>query len=74
MTTTRKEHMYWCKQRALDLLNDGYLAGAVASMLSDLRKHAKTDHPGNALMAMVGFQAAATGNEDQVRSCINRFT
>lgn len=35
---TREEHLSWCKDRALRLLEGGDRAGAVASMISDLKK------------------------------------
>ena len=45
-TITRAEHLAWCKQRALELVDAGDLNGAFASMGSDLRKHPETEnHP-----------------------------
>jgi hypothetical protein len=38
MTVTRDEHLAWCKQRAIQYLETGDLAGAAASMISDLGK------------------------------------
>lgn len=38
----RAAHMQWCKDRALDLVSDGDVAGALASMTSDLGKHDDT--------------------------------
>lgn len=38
----RAEHLQWCKDRALEYLNRGDGQNAVASMLSDLRKHPQT--------------------------------
>lgn len=44
---TRDEHLAWCKQRALDYVDQGDLSAAFASMCSDLDKHERTrDHPG----------------------------
>lgn len=40
--TTRSEHMAWCKQRALEILDDGDISGAYQSMVSDLNKHPAT--------------------------------
>ncbi len=40
---TREEHVKWCKERALEYLNEGDLTNAVSSMLSDLGKHAETN-------------------------------
>jgi hypothetical protein len=36
--TSRAEHLAWCKERAKQYATAGDLAGAVASMTSDLRK------------------------------------
>lgn len=45
-TTTAKEHMAWCKKRALEYLNRESkwysTTNAVSSMLSDIRKHPET--------------------------------
>lgn len=43
-TVTRDEHMQWCKQRALEILdNGGDVAEALASMGSDLNQHPETE-------------------------------
>ena len=43
---TYDEHLAWCKQRAREYLDHGDIAGAVASMLSDMNKHEETQvHP-----------------------------
>lgn len=39
---TRQEHMQWCKDRALEYVNEGDIDQALASMLSDLGKHPET--------------------------------
>jgi hypothetical protein len=40
---TRGEHIRWCKQRALELLDaDEPVDQALTSMMSDLRKHDET--------------------------------
>jgi hypothetical protein len=36
--TTREEHLAWCKSRALRILDVHDIAGAIASMTSDLNK------------------------------------
>jgi hypothetical protein len=41
-TTTRAEHLAWCKQRALEYVDAGDLQGAFASMASDMNKHPET--------------------------------
>lgn len=42
MTTTREEHLNWCKQRALEYVEKGEIADAFMSMVSDLGKHEET--------------------------------
>lgn len=54
---TRQEHVEWCKSRALELVEAGDVAGALASMTSDLSKHPETrGHSGVELgmMLMMG--------------------
>ena len=40
--TTRAEHLAWCKKRALEYVDTGDLANALASMGSDMSKHPET--------------------------------
>jgi hypothetical protein len=42
MDTSRKEHLKWSKQRALEYIEQGDLEGTFASMTSDLNKHPET--------------------------------
>jgi hypothetical protein len=55
---TRAEHLAWCKQRALEYVDQGDVNNALASMTSDLGKHEETaGHPGielGMLLAMGG--------------------
>jgi hypothetical protein len=39
---TRDEHLAWCKAQAYELVEQGELAKAVASMVSNLSKHRQT--------------------------------
>lgn len=41
---TRQEHLAWCKERALEYVDNGDLKNAYASMISDLRKHPETEN------------------------------
>jgi hypothetical protein len=41
----RNKHLTWCKRRALEYVDQGDLASAVASMSSDLSKHPETPQP-----------------------------
>ena len=40
----RQEHLDWCKQRAIEYLNENDLNQAFASMLSDMSKHPETQN------------------------------
>ncbi len=39
---TKKEHLIWCKKRALEYVEKGELQNAFNSMVSDLGKHSET--------------------------------
>lgn len=54
---TRQEHLDWAKRRALEYLDAGQPDQAIASMMSDLRKHESwATHDGFlATMFMVGM-------------------
>lgn len=57
--TTRDEHVEWCKQRAVEYLEQGDVMQALTSMGSDLDKHPDTkDHPG----VTIGIQLIMIGN------------
>ena len=43
MSATRKEHIEWCKTRALEYVEAGDNNNAFASMISDLNKHPETE-------------------------------
>lgn len=58
----RAEHLQWCKDRALQYVEAGQLQQAMASLLSDLRKHPDTtDHIGMEL----GLSMMAMGQLDR---------
>lgn len=41
----RSEHLQWCKDRAMEYVNDGDMQQAFASFQSDMTKHPETsDH------------------------------
>lgn len=42
LTVTRAEHLQWCKDRAIAVVNGGSVHHALASMVSDLSKHRET--------------------------------
>ena len=70
---SREEHLAWCKRRALEYIDDGDLANAVASMASDLTKHPDTAAADNPFLMMVGLQAVMAGDVIGVRRWIEGF-
>ena len=70
---TREEHLDWAKERALEYAKRGDIQQAVASMLSDLRKHPELErHAGGDL----GMMLLMSGNMRDSLACekwINGF-
>lgn len=55
-TTTRAEHLSWCKKRALQYCDMGDINQAFASFMSDMRKDDSTkDHIALPLMVQMRF-------------------
>jgi hypothetical protein len=69
---TRSEHVAWCKERALEYIEDGDLPNAVASMLSDLEKHPETENLPRAL-GPIGLLMAMNQDKAGVRRWIEGF-
>ena len=70
---TREQHMEWCKGRALEYLDKGDVANAIASMLSDLAKHPETRLSSNSPLPMLGMMTAARGDSRGARRFIEGF-
>ena len=68
----REQHLAWAKQRALTYLDAGQLQNAVASLLSDLRKHSETATSAGAWL-MIGIEEIKRGPE-AVRRWIEGFS
>ncbi|MGH3813435.1 MAG: hypothetical protein ACRDUV_13435 [Pseudonocardiaceae bacterium] len=63
---SRAEHLAWCKQRALEYVDQGDLQNAFASMASDLGKHPDTaGHSGIEL----GIMQLMAGHLANARTC-----
>ena len=70
---TRDEHLQWAKGRALEYADKGDAANAMASMLSDLRKHPELqDHVGINLGMMLLLSGNMRG-ADEIRKFIEGF-
>jgi TolA-binding protein len=72
MPKTREEHLEWCKQRALEYLDQGKIVDAITSMMSDLAKHPETK-PSNEYLIMLGMIAARDRDSDAARRFITGF-
>jgi hypothetical protein len=69
----RAEHLAWSKERALEYADQGDMAQATASMLSDLRKHPElADHAGIELM-MLSAMGGFLDNPRDLRNMIEGF-
>jgi hypothetical protein len=70
---TRSEHLTWCKQRALEYVDEGRVQEAYASMCSDLGKHLEiTKHPGIELGLMMLLHGLLS-TQDKMRKFILGF-
>lgn len=69
--TTRAEHLLWCKLRAYEYLETNQPDKAIASMQSDLQKHAATrDHIAVGLAAKL-LVSRRLGSAREVRQFID---
>lgn len=67
----REEHLAWCKQRALQYLDQHDIQNAICSMMSDMKEHPET--PVNQGIAMLGIMIAAQQDEIEARRWIEGF-
>lgn len=70
---TREEHLAWAKKRALEYVDAGDLANAVASMGSDLQKHPHTHGASTSVMLRLGMMYIDQGDPQRVRAWIEGF-
>lgn len=73
-TETRSQHLHWCKQRALQYVEEGNNSEALASMASDLGKHEETR--GSVNVCRLGLMLLMNGKMDskeEGRKFINGF-
>jgi len=72
-TVSRSEHVAWCKQRALELVDAGDLNGAFASMGSDLNKHPETQNHPACELGMMLLVGGFLGTPVEMRKFIEGF-
>lgn len=73
MDTTRKEHLEWCKKRALQYVDQGDLQQAFTSMASDLRKHPETENHSGMQMGMIFLMGGELDTPQKMRRFIEGF-
>ena len=73
MTRSRDEHLAWCKSRALEILDRGDRAGAVASMVSDLGKWERPLYDPIALRTLAAHATLFCETPTRVRHWIEGF-
>lgn len=70
---TRDEHLAWCKTRALQILESGDMAGAMASMISDLGNWEKPLYDAHLISTMAMDAMMFRKTTDQMRNWIEGF-
>lgn len=60
MGESRKEHLEWCKKRALEYVDAGDLTGALSSMVSDMGK--RDDTRIDPMLAALGMMEFSNGS------------
>ena len=70
---TRKEHLDWCKERALAYVDRGDTQQAFASMTSDLSKHPETAGNPAIMLGMQQMMSGLLSGVDDMRRFINGF-
>lgn len=72
-STTRQEHLEWCKQRALEYCDLGDVNQAFASMGSDLGKHPQTANHIAIQLGMSLLMGGYLNTPARMREFINGF-
>ncbi len=70
---TRAEHLAWCKQRALEYVDQDDLTNAWASMVSDLNKHSETEGHSAIELGMMLLMNGHLSTPLDMRKFINGF-
>lgn len=73
MTTTRAEHLAWCKKRALEYCDAGDVAQAFSSMGSDLGKHPETENHSAIQLGMMLLMGGHLNTPGEMRKFIEGF-
>lgn len=69
----RQEHLEWCKQRALEYVDNNDLTNAYASMASDLQKHPETEMHAGISLGMGLLMMKQLDTQEKMRKFIEGF-
>jgi len=70
---SRKEHLDWCKNRAMEFCDNGDTTQAYTSMVSDLQKHPDTVAHIGIQLGMVQLAMGRLSTQAEMRDFINGF-
>lgn len=70
---TREEHLQWCKNRALEYVEQGNLENAFMSMASDLQKHDGTRGHVGIQLGMAEMMMGLLSTSEEMKEFINGF-
>ena len=70
---TRQEHLEWCKKRALEYCDMDDPNQALASMISDLRKHSETANHAGVELGVAMMMAGHLNTSEKMRNFIQGF-
>ncbi len=70
---TRREHLEWCKRRALEYIDLGEITNAWASMTSDLGKHSETAKHSAIELGMMMLMSGHLSTAEKMRKFILGF-
>ena len=70
---TREEHLQWCKDRALEYVNNGEFTNAVASMASDLSEHPETEGHAGIQLGLGLLMMGSLNTAEETRKFIEGF-
>ena len=69
----RQEHVQWCKDRALEYVDNGDLPNAYASMASDMKKHPETENHSAIALGMQMMMVGMLNTPGEMRKFIEGF-
>lgn len=69
----RAVHLQWAKDRAFEYVQKGDLKNAMASMISDLRKHDELSHHPAIDLGMMMLMGGQLSTQGQMREFIEGF-